>query len=99
MGLGCYNNHIRLDSDSKSSVSSAVGMRVAPDWHSPSLTQDYVGHEVVSLIDDSNSEREVYNSLDKRASSLDSFYALLSYDNGKKDHTEVPMPPPILTET
>lgn len=37
------------------------------------------------------------NSLVKIASSLDSFEALLSDDSGEEVHTEVPMPPPVLT--
>lgn len=41
---------IFLDNDYEISVSSAAGIWVAHDSRSPSLTRDYMGHEVVSLL-------------------------------------------------
>lgn len=62
-----------MDSDSESSVSYIVGTDVVSDSHSSSLTYNYMGHEVVSLTDDSGLERASGNSLDERDYSLDSF--------------------------
>lgn len=88
-------NHIRQDtnSDSESSVSSIVGTWVSPGSHSPFLTHDYMGQEVVSLTDDSDSEWVSRNSLDEKALLLDSLEALLSHGGGQKDYSEVSMPP------
>lgn len=49
----------------------------------PSLTHYYMGHEVVSLFDDCDSNRVFGNSLDERAYLLDSFEALLSNNGGE----------------
>lgn len=90
---------IRQDSHSESSVSSAAVMRVAPDSRASSLTHDCMGHEVVSLIDYSDSKRLCGNSLIEIASSLNSFKAFLSDDSGEEDHTEDPMPLPVVIDT
>lgn len=86
------DNSICIISDSESSLSFTVGIRVAFDSRSPSLTHDYTGHKVVSLTDDSDPKRVSRNSLDERAYSLDYFEPLFSDEDGDDDHTKVPMP-------
>lgn len=56
-----------------------------------------MSHEVISLTDDSDSERVSGNSHDDMTSSMDSFDAFLLDDDTEEDHTTVPMPYPILS--
>lgn len=66
------------------------------DSQSSHLSHDHLGHEVISLTDDSYSKRVFENSFDERASSLESFKALLLDDSDEGDHTDVDMTPHVL---
>lgn len=66
------------------------------DSQSSHLAHDHLGHEVISLTDDSYSKRVFENSFNERASSLESFKALLSDDTGEGGHTDVHMTPRVL---
>lgn len=83
---------IRIVSDYESDISSAVGTWVSPYSYSHPISHDRVGHKVVSLTSDFDSERVSGNSLDEKASSLDSFAALLSDDDAEEGHDVVLIP-------
>lgn len=92
------DNPIHIVSDYESDVSSSARIWVCPNSHSLLLVHDYMAHKVMPLTVDSNSKRVPEKSLDERDSLLDSLEVLLSDDGSEEDHTEVHMPPSVLSD-
>lgn len=67
-------------------------MGVSPNLHSLPPIHDYMGPKFMSLTDDFDSERVPGNSLDERASSLDSYVTLSLNEGGGEGHTTAHMP-------
>lgn len=89
---------IHILSDSESEVSSAAGIGVSPDSPALSLAHDRMGPEILSLINDSNSEKVYEDSLNEKASFLDSFEAILLDDDVEEGHPAAHMPSSILSD-
>ena len=66
--------------------------------HHPSHNSDHVGLEIISIYDDYGSKGMSETSLEEEASSSGSLDTLISNVGGRKNHGEVHMPPPILSE-
>lgn len=80
---------IHIVSDYESDVYSTIGTGVSHYSYSPPISHDRVSHKVVSLTSDFDSERVFGNSLDEKASSLDSFASQLSDDEAEEGHDVV----------
>lgn len=85
---------ICIANDYASDVSSVARMGVSHSSNPSHFVYDHVGSKVISLNNDSDSERLLGDSRDERSSSRNSsFNALLSNDDFEEGHTVVSMPP------
>lgn len=71
------NSPIHIARDFKSDASSVTSIGVSPNIDSSLLAHDRLVHDVISLIEDSDSERVSKNSYDEKASSR--ILLMLSY--------------------
>lgn len=91
------DSHIHIVSDYECDTSYIARMGTSHNSN-PSLIACYrIGHKVISLIDDSISERVYGNFLDEINSSIDYFAALLLDVDVDEGHTSVLMPPPVFS--
>lgn len=92
------DSHVHIVCDYERDIAYVVTVGVSHDSNFPPLARDHMGHKVISLTDNSNSETASGNALEEGASSFNSSESLLSDEGVKEDRTEVLMPHPILID-